>query len=89
MFPGNPEKSIIMMLPNVLVPTAVIGRHNSDEGLRKGILSSSQFLVENLLSERSLSPPDSVGTESPPRRQISPTPSEHDEKEWTGKFREN
>ncbi|XP_024081500.1 homeobox protein DBX1 isoform X2 [Cimex lectularius] len=69
------------MLPNVLMP--VLGR-GSEEGLRKGLLASSQFLVENLLgSERSLSPEDS-GPESPTRRprHPSPVPSDQDEKDW-------
>ncbi|BES87811.1 Homeobox domain [Nesidiocoris tenuis] len=66
-----------VMLPNVLMP--VLGGRS-----RKGLLSSSQFLVENILSsDRSLSPADDSGNESPPRPdRPSPELSDHDDKYW-------
>lgn len=69
-----------VMLPNVLMP--VLGGRS-----RKGLLSSSQFLVENILSsDRSLSPADDSGNESPPRPdRPSPELSDHDDKYWNGK----
>ena len=73
------------MLPNVLMP--VLGR--GEEGIRKSLLSSSQFLVENLLgSERSLSPEDS-GNESPRAGRPSPELSDHEDKFWNGKRKKN
>ncbi|KAF6208185.1 hypothetical protein GE061_016637 [Apolygus lucorum] len=58
----------------------VLGR--AEEGIRKSLLSSSHFLVENLLSsERSLSPEDS-GNESPRASRPSPELSDHDDKFW-------